>query len=141
MLSITKIFNFEMAHAINGYEGACRHIHGHSYQLHVSVSLAKDNSEFISSPGFIIDFKVLKQIVESAVVGILDHKLVLSRDYLSNKPYVELLENLIVWEFEPTVENILLYIKDAVRRELPVDLRLTALKLYETKDSYCEWNY
>ncbi|MFZ7116445.1 MAG: 6-pyruvoyl trahydropterin synthase family protein [Bacteroidota bacterium] len=141
MLSITKIFNFEMAHAINGYEGACRHIHGHSYQLYVSVSFAKDGPEFISSPGFIIDFKVLKQIVESAVVGVLDHKLVLSKDYLSNKPYVELLENLIVWEFEPTVENILLYIKDAIRSELPVDLRLTALKLYETKDSYSEWKY
>ena len=58
MLSITKIFNFEMAHAINGYDGACKHIHGHSYQLFVSVSFAKNDSEYIAPPGFIIDFKL-----------------------------------------------------------------------------------
>ncbi len=139
MLSITKIFNFEMAHAINGYDGACKHIHGHSYQLYISVSLANNDLDFIPAPGFIIDFKLLKQIVESTVVSVLDHKLVLSKTFLSNKPYVELLENLIVWEYEPTVENILLYIKTALSSALPKELRLTAVKLYETKDSYSEW--
>jgi 6-pyruvoyltetrahydropterin/6-carboxytetrahydropterin synthase len=38
MISITKIFRFETAHAIFGYEGPCAHIHGHSYELHVSVA-------------------------------------------------------------------------------------------------------
>ena len=139
MLSITKIFNFEMAHAINGYDGACKHIHGHSYQLFVSVSFAKNDSEYIAPPGFIIDFKLLKQIVGKVVVSVLDHKLVLSKEFLANKPYEEVLENLIVWDFEPTVENILLFIKVAVSSELPRELRLTGLKLYETKDSYSEW--
>ena len=38
MLKLTKIFHFEMAHAIHGYAGACKHIHGHSYELHVTVT-------------------------------------------------------------------------------------------------------
>lgn len=81
----------------------------------------------------------MKQIVGKVVVSVLDHKLVLSKEFLANKPYVEVLENLIVWDFEPTVENILLFIKVAVSSELPRELRLTGLKLYETKDSYSEW--
>lgn len=28
MLTLTKIFHFEMAHAINGYPGSCKNIHG-----------------------------------------------------------------------------------------------------------------
>ena len=36
-LSITKIFTFEAAHALNGYDGLCANIHGHSYRLEVSV--------------------------------------------------------------------------------------------------------
>lgn len=38
MLQLTKIFHFEMAHAIDGYAGACKNIHGHTYELHVTVS-------------------------------------------------------------------------------------------------------
>ena len=37
MLLLTKIFDFETAHAIDGYNGMCKNIHGHSYELHVTV--------------------------------------------------------------------------------------------------------
>ena len=38
MIKITKIVHFEMAHAIYGYNGRCKNIHGHSYELHVTVT-------------------------------------------------------------------------------------------------------
>ena len=36
-IRVTKEFDFEMAHALWNYDGACRNIHGHSYRLFVTI--------------------------------------------------------------------------------------------------------
>ena len=136
MLQLTKIFYFEMAHAIHGYSGACKNIHGHSYELHVTVSSGEDDKGFIPTPGFIIDFKELKKLVISNVIETFDHKLVLSEDYLAKNPGVRSQENLFIFEAEPTAENLLIYIQRILRAKIPTTTKLAELKLYETKDSY-----
>lgn len=139
MLRVTKIFRFETAHAIFGYPGSCRNIHGHSYVLHVTVQRADQQVGYLPAPGFVIDFKQLKQCVQQAVVEKFDHCILLSEAYLHEHPELRLLPNLEVWEAEPTAENILLYVKDKLQATLPDDIRLHQLKLYETADSYAEW--
>lgn len=139
MLTLTKIFHFEMAHAICGYPGACRHVHGHSYELHVSVSADGSYRDFIPAPGFVTDFKEIKKLVTAAVVKKLDHKLVLSKAFLKEFPSWSLQENLVTWEAEPTAENILLFVQKTLSEKVPPDTKLVYLKLYETKDSYAEW--
>ena len=37
VIRLTKEFSFEMAHTLDGYDGPCREIHGHSYRLFVTV--------------------------------------------------------------------------------------------------------
>lgn len=140
MIRITKIFRFEMAHAITGYDGPCKNIHGHSYKLHVTaISEQNDNEDFFPAPGFVIDFKDLKQIVKKNVIEKLDHKLVLSKVFIEKHQHVTQLENLVVWEMEPSAENILLYIAKQVQPLLPKGTVLYSLRLYETNDSYAEW--
>ncbi|MBN2173471.1 MAG: 6-carboxytetrahydropterin synthase, partial [Bacteroidales bacterium] len=36
-IRVTKEFTFEMAHALLGYDGSCKYVHGHSYGLSVTV--------------------------------------------------------------------------------------------------------
>ena len=36
-IRITKLFSFETGHALYGYDGKCRNVHGHSYKLSVTV--------------------------------------------------------------------------------------------------------
>lgn len=36
-IRITKQFNFETGHALYGYDGKCKNVHGHSYKLYVTV--------------------------------------------------------------------------------------------------------
>lgn len=139
VLNLTKIFHFEMAHAIHGYPGACKHIHGHSYELHVSVSSAYNLNTYIPAPGFIIDFKEIKKLVTSAIIEVLDHKLLLSRAFLVEHPSCASQENLVTWDAEPTAENMLLFIQKTLSEKLPPETELVYLKLYETKDSYAEW--
>jgi len=139
MLQITKIFHFEMAHAIHGYPGPCKNIHGHSYELHVTVCTEAVHEEHIPGPGFLIDFKEIKKIVSVNIIDAFDHKLVLSRNFLQQNPYFSKTENLVVWEAEPTAENMLLFMKQALPEKFPAGIVLSRLKLYETKDSYAEW--
>lgn len=139
MLLLTKIFHFEMAHAILGYAGVCKNIHGHSYELHVTVNSGENEESFVPAPGFVLDFKELKKLVMSTVIGTFDHKLVLSRDYLAKNPVINSQENLVIWEAEPTAENMLIYMQRILREKLPPAIKLAELKLYETKNSYATW--
>jgi 6-pyruvoyltetrahydropterin/6-carboxytetrahydropterin synthase len=139
MIQITKIFHFEMAHAIYGYEGKCKNIHGHSYELHVSVCSATGNRDYIPAPGFVVDFSEIKKIVTKTVIEKFDHKLLLSETFLSVNPSLNTQENLVSWQMEPTVENMLVFMMKTISASFPSSLKLSALKLYETKNSYAEW--
>ena len=139
MLKITKIFHVEMAHAIHGYSGACKNIHGHSYELHITVAGTKKEEDYIPDPGFLFNFKELKKIVSSTVIEAFDHKLILSVNFLKKSPATHSQENLVVWEHEPTAENLLIHIRNMLKENLPEGITLASLKLYETKDSYAEW--
>jgi 6-pyruvoyltetrahydropterin/6-carboxytetrahydropterin synthase len=139
MLQVTKIFRFEMAHALLGYNGGCRHIHGHSYQLHVTVRLEDNDDTYLPGTGILVDFKELKKLVKEAVVRRLDHQLLLSGNYLAAHPGITQQENLLVMEAEPSAENLLLFIRNTIQGKLPVGTTLARLKLFETADSYAEW--
>jgi len=128
-----------MAHAIHGYPGACKNIHGHSYELHVTVCGTGDHKDHIPAPGFVTDFKEIKKMVTTAVIDTFDHKVVLSRDFLAQHPSYTSQENLVTWQAEPTAENMLLHIKQTLLEIIPAEIKLVYLKLFETKDSYAEW--
>lgn len=140
MISITKIFRFETAHAIYGYEGPCAHIHGHGYELHVRVAAPDDNGKYIGGTGIIIDFKELKAIVQSAVIKKLDHKLLLSKEYLANTANQFQDQGVVVFEAEPTAENLLIFIRKEIQNLFPAQIKLVSLTLWETRDSYAEWS-
>jgi 6-pyruvoyltetrahydropterin/6-carboxytetrahydropterin synthase len=139
MLQLTKIFRFETAHAIHHYQGSCRNIHGHSYKLQVTVTSPHTDDNDIAAPGFIFDFKELKKLVLEGIIVKLDHKLVLSQAYLDEYEGMNAHENLVVWQAEPTAENMLIYIRRELQKILPATTRLVSLKLYETEDSFAEW--
>lgn len=139
MLKLTKIFHFEMAHAIHGHAGACKYIHGHSYELQVTISAAKPEEGYIPAPGFLIDFKEIKELVSTLIIHRFDHRLVLSNKFLLEYPALSALENLVVFEEEPTAENLLYYFRTILKKTFPGNIRVIRLCLYETKDSYAEW--
>lgn len=139
MLQVTKIFRFETAHALYGYNGGCRFIHGHSYKLHVTVRAEREDAGYLPAPGMLFDFKDLKQLVNEAVVSRLDHQLVLSAAFVKANAASVPVENLLVLDAEPSAENLLIFARDAIRSRLPAGVVLARLQLHETADSYAEW--
>lgn len=138
---VTKEFGFEMAHALWNYDGACRNIHGHSYRLYVTVlgtpCAEPGNPKF----GMVIDFSDLKKLVNMPVVEFLDHSLAVYRE--SEGTTLEavraMYEKVHVFDFQPTCENLLLYIVETISARLPAGLELCTVKLYETATSFAEW--
>ena len=61
-IRITKKFTFEAAHALYGYDGKCKNIHGHSYKLFVTIigNPIKDSNNV--KFGMIIDFSYEKSL-------------------------------------------------------------------------------
>lgn len=140
MISITKIFRFEAAHAIHHYPGSCANIHGHSYELHVTVQATQPSDDFLKGLGILIDFKDLKTLVQHFAINALDHKLILSKEYMTEMKPALSDQELVVLEVEPTAENLLIFLRNQIQPRLPAGILLTSLKLWETRDSYAEWS-
>jgi 6-pyruvoyltetrahydropterin/6-carboxytetrahydropterin synthase len=141
-IRITKHFDFETAHALYGYDGKCKNIHGHSYQLYVTV-IGKpiDDANHVKN-GMVIDFGDLKLIVKSEIVDVFDHATVLNK----NSPHAELAEKIrphspkvILVGYQPTSELMIIDFADRISKRLPKSVTLHSLKLYETQNSYAEW--
>jgi 6-pyruvoyltetrahydropterin/6-carboxytetrahydropterin synthase len=139
MIAITKVVRFEAAHAIYGYAGPCAHIHGHSYELHVTIAAKDQTDGFIEGTGIMVDFKELKAWLQELVIKIFDHKLVLSKAYLAATTNTFLQQEVVVFDAEPTAENLLIHIQKEITGKIPSHLTLLSLRLWETRDSYAEW--
>lgn len=139
-IRLTKEFHFELAHALEGYDGACRNIHGHSYILYVTVIGSPISS--ISNPklGMIMDFGDLKGIVNSTIISRFDHALLLNQSSSMLKTLrSESFGKVESLPFQPTCENLLPYFADLISSRLPGDVKLHHLKLNETATSFAEW--
>lgn len=106
VIRITKEFKFEMAHALKNYDGLCRNIHGHSYELKVTVSGTPLEDENSPKLGMVMDFGDLKKIVRDTIVDVFDHALVLYDKYpesLSNELKATF-NKVIFLDYQPTSE-------------------------------------
>lgn len=131
-LLLTKKFTFEMAHALDGYNGKCANLHGHSYHLEVTIEGSELNPD-----GMAIDFGSIKQTVQQAIISRFDHALVLKKGSDLNAPGLPF-QNLIEVPFNPTTENLLLHFASLLEPLLPDDIRLNSLRLAETDTSVAE---
>jgi 6-pyruvoyltetrahydropterin/6-carboxytetrahydropterin synthase len=139
IIRITKAFNFEMAHALNDHDGACRNIHGHTYELFVTIIGEPKAEDGNPANGMIMDFKALKDIVNMHIVKQYDHAFVVSErsPWATDKGAQSC--KLIVLPFEPTSENLVAEYARILKETLPSGVRLHNLRLRETTTAYAEW--
>ncbi len=141
-IRITKQFSFETGHALYGYDGKCRNVHGHSYKLSVTVIGTPINDNNHVKYGMVIDFGDLKKIVKEDIVDVFDHATVFNK----NTPHVELAKelqnrdhNVLLVDYQPTSEMMVIDFAEKIKKRLPNNIQLHSLKLQETATSYAEW--
>ena len=94
--------------------------HGHNYELEVKVS-----GEIDPETGYVIDIKILKDIIKAEVTDRFDHKN-LNEDTIEFK------------NLNPTAENIVVVIHQLIRAKLDPKLDLS-VRLYETPRNFVEF--
>ena len=141
-IRITKQFSFETGHALYGYDGKCKNVHGHSYRLYVTV-IGKPISDSSNVKfGMVIDFGDLKKIVKEEIVDVFDHATVFNK----NTPHVELAReleirnhNVLLVNYQPTSEMMVIDFASKIKKRLPNTIELFSLRLQETTTSFAEW--
>lgn len=118
---ISQEFHFDSAHHLYDYNGACANLHGHRWKIRVTlIGLVNEKS------GMIIDFKEFKTIVNEYVIQHLDH--------------VNLND---VFSFNPTAENLVVWIYDALFNAFHSEaecIELDKIELWETPECCVSYN-
>jgi 6-pyruvoyltetrahydropterin/6-carboxytetrahydropterin synthase len=133
MVYITRIEHFNAAHKLYNPKwkkeeneavfGKCanENWHGHNFELHVTLA-GLPNPE----TGFVFDVKKLSMIIKEHVTEKLDHKnLNIDVDFMAGKIC--------------SIENLVIGIWNQLSPQLPAEVKLHALKLYETPRIYVEY--
>jgi 6-pyruvoyltetrahydropterin/6-carboxytetrahydropterin synthase len=133
MVYITRIEHFNAAHKLYNPKwtkeeneavfGKCanENWHGHNFELHVTLA-GLPNPE----TGFVFDVKKLSGIIKEHVTEKLDHKnLNVDVDFMAGKIC--------------SIENLVIGIWNELNPQLPAEIKLHALKLYETPRIYVEY--
>ena len=142
VIRITKEFKFETGHALYGYDGLCKNVHGHSYKLSVTLLGTPITDPNHVKYGMVIDFSDLKKIVNETIVTPFDHATVLNVD----SPHKELADTIesrghkiMRVQYQPTSEMMVLDFAEKIKARLPEKLKLHHLILRETETSYAVW--
>lgn len=143
-LEITKRFTFEAAHYLEGYDGLCGHVHGHSYKVEVSVAagaLVANGQE----TGMVMDLTRLKTCVQP-VIDEFDHAFLVERDTTAfihaDDMHVPVMDGrearTRVLGVRPTTENIAAILWKDIETRLPAHVSLVRLRVVETETSWVE---
>ena len=138
-IRLSKEFRFECAHALSGYDGKCRHIHGHSYRLYVTISgkpraLSGDPKE-----GMVMDFVSLKYLVNKLIIEPFDHSLLLRTNAPLCTEISTNYQNVMILPFQPTCEQLCIHFASLLNGAIPTPTKLFSIRLYETSTSFVEW--
>lgn len=110
---VSREFTFDAAHFLTAYHGKCERMHGHTYKLRVTF---KGN---VQKNGLVVDFVLIKKIVQKQILEKLDHALL--NDIIKN----------------PSTERIIIWIWKALNKaDFHKSARLHELKLWETPNAF-----
>lgn len=137
MFKVSKEFSFDMAHILDGHDGKCQNLHGHTYKLQVEVSgdLVTEGAK----KGMVVDFTDVKGIVKEAILDPMDHAFIYDTTSERECKIAELLNELNSKTFgipmRTTAEEMARFMFNRLKGKLPI----SAIRLWETPTSFCEY--
>ncbi len=120
MYELTIRKRFAAAHRLESYPGDCCRLHGHTWEVEALVCGAN-----LDENGMLVDFKILKKILES-IVQKLDHC------------YLNELTNFQGTRNNPTAENIARFIYQQMKEQLAEkaeNILLQKITVWESPDA------
>lgn len=139
MFRISKEFSFDMAHLLDGHDGKCKNLHGHTYKLQVELSgdLVQDGPK----SGMVADFSEVKTVVKTLLLDHMDHAFIYDENSEREQKIAHLLQELNSKTFalpcRSTAENMAHFMFTQLKQHS--QLPISAIRLWETPTSFCEY--
>lgn len=148
MYKVTKELEFDSAHRLFGYTGACQRIHGHCYKVLVTMGCYDGD---LDSLGMVLDFKTIKKI-QKWLDDNWDHRMILFEEddlaktlttlsgHNNDKGLQCLVDSMVTVPFNPTAENMAMYLFEVAKKELAKletenNVVVVDIKVFETPTS------
>ena len=128
-----------MAHALYGYDGLCKNIHGHSYRLWVTLRGTVLEEHGHEKDGMVLDFGLLKRLVKPHIIDKYDHSFVLNANSSHANIDLSAFEKVYLLPYQPTSENLVNDFVSIIKNQLPDNIELYKVVLSETANSFAEW--
>ncbi|TLU75017.1 6-carboxytetrahydropterin synthase QueD [Mannheimia varigena] len=139
MFKIAKEFSFDMAHMLDGHDGKCQNLHGHTYKLQVEVT--GDLYESGAKRGMVMDYSDLKAIVKCHILDPMDHAFIYDlhngRESQVAQLLIDLKSKVYGIPSRTTAEEMAKYMFEKLEK---VGLPVSLIRLWETPTSYCEYS-
>ncbi|MCX2962016.1 6-carboxytetrahydropterin synthase QueD [Rodentibacter caecimuris] len=140
MFKISKEFSFDMAHLLDNHDGKCQNLHGHTYKLQVEIT--GDLHENGAKKSMVMDFSDLKNTVKKAILDPMDHAFIYDQTSERESKIAVLLQELnsktFAVPFRTTAEEMARFIFNRLKYD--EKLAVSAIRLWETPTSFCEYS-
>ena len=120
LYALTVRTSFAAAHRLREYEGNCERLHGHNWQVEVTVE-----SDSLDAGGIAIDFRAIKGALGELLAGF-DHR------YLNEVPPFD--------GINPSSENIARHLFEEMERKIPGPVRVARVTVWESEDARAEYS-
>jgi 6-pyruvoyltetrahydropterin/6-carboxytetrahydropterin synthase len=133
MITCTRYHDFSAGHRVYKHEGKCKYLHGHNYRVH--FTLAAPQLDFC---GRVLDFSFIKIILCEWLEENWDHKFLIWEDDPWSKELMSFDGSIVIVPFNPTAENMALYLLNIKGPELlsRTDATLINVTVEETRKCY-----
>ncbi|WP_207694597.1 queuosine biosynthesis protein QueD [Enterococcus sp. DIV0212c] len=131
---ITKIFQFDMAHMLDGHDGKCRNLHGHTYKLKTGIK--GDLVQNGPKKGMVMDYGEIKDIVNENILSKMDHAYIFDKNSKVESEISSILiknnQKVYCFEERTTAENLSKHIYKILKGKIP---NLIFVEVFETPSS------
>ncbi len=133
MFRLTTEESIDSAHFLAGYEGKCRHIHGHRWRIVVTLQseALRDDTQ---QRGMCVDFSDVKEDLKN-LLSDYDHTLMIEKGSLKSATMAALKDEgfpILELNFRPTAENLALHFFEKMT-SLGYDIY--SVQVYETPNN------
>jgi len=152
--TVTRRLEFDAAHRVLHHESKCKHLHGHRYQVLITIS-----APGLDDLGRVIDFGVVKSIVGKWIDQNWDHNIILHKDDPLAKAYeweefgedrprarwqnwirsVFADKTPFIMESNPTAENLASELFRRINPQFPSHITIKCIRIYETPNCYADF--
>ena len=143
-IEITRRLEFDAGHRIPNHGGQCRNLHGHRYQLEITVTGHVVSVAGVADEGMVLDFGDIKTIANRVLVDQWDHAFLVAK---SDEQLVSFLSGIkdhktVVMDEVPTVENLaknaFSLLAPAIAQNYQGRVKLKSIRLFETPNCWAD---